>query len=96
MRRLRANAAPCIVPYEDLPAAARVRLPGVEELGSRAAYIREDGDLRERLLSTESPEVMPADGLTGYRADVARRLLAEKGTVPWLTLPRQFGRRASF
>ena len=152
VRRLRANAAPCIVPYDDLPAAARVRLPGVEELGNRAAYIREDADLRERLmvaatgdrgesgpsiyveeqiydsftgpedqalmtafhqagwseraallggladprlrvlgerlLYTEAPEVMPADGLTRYRADVARRLLADEGTVPWLALPK--------
>ena len=152
VRRLRANAAPCIVPYEDLPAAARVRLPGVEEFESRAAYIREDGDLRERLMAAvmetradressvhveeqiydsftgledqavmaafheagwseravllgrladsrlrvlgdrllyvEAPEVMPADGLSSYRAGVARRLLAEEGTVPWLTLPQ--------
>ena len=31
---------------------------------------------------------MPADGLTRYRADVARRLLADEGTVPWLALPK--------
>ena len=151
-RRLRANAAPCILPYEDIPAPARVQLPAVEELESRAAYIREDGDLRkrlmvavvedreewepsvyveeqiydsfsgpedqalmtafheaewpdravllgcladarlqilgERLLYTESPEVMDDSQLSRYRADVARRLLAEEGTVPWLTLPQ--------
>ena len=152
MRRLRANAAPCILPYEDVPMPVRVRLPGIEELESRAAYIQEDGDLRERLMAavledsderepsvhveeqiydsftgaedqavmaafheaewpdresllggfadprlqvlgerllyTEAPEVMPADGLTRYRADVARRLLADEGTVPWLALPK--------
>ena len=151
VRRLRANAAPCIVPYDDVPAPVRVQLPGIEELESRAAYIREDADLRERLmvaamedrderepsihveeqiydsftspedqarmtafheagwseravllggladprlrvlgerlLYLEAPEVMPADGLSGYRADVAWRLLADGDTVPWLTLP---------
>ena len=152
VRRLRANAAPCIVPYDDLPAAARVPLPGVEELESRAASIQGDVDLRERLMAaamgdrderepslhveeqiydgftgpedqalmtvfheaewperaaflvgfvdprlrmlgerllyTEAPVAMPVKGLTSYRADVARRLLAEEGTVPWLTLPQ--------
>lgn len=152
VRRLRANAAPCIVPYDDLPAAARVQLPGVEQLESRATYIRENGDLRERLMAavlegreesepsvhveeqiydsftdpedqarmtafheagwseravllgrladprlqilgerilySESPEVMDESQLSFYRADVARRLLAEEGTVPWLTLPQ--------
>ena len=152
VRRLRANAAPCILPYEDVPARVRVQLPGVEELGSRAAYVRENGDLRqrlmaaavedredressvhveeqiydsftgpedqalmaqyheaqwpsraallggladprlqilgERLLYTEAPEAMPAEGLTSYRADVAKRLLADEGTAPWLTLSK--------
>ena len=150
VRRLRANAAPCILPYEDVSARVRVQLPGVEELGSRAAYVRQDGDLRqrlmatvvedreerepsvhveeqiydrftgpedqalmaafhevewpgraallgsladprlqvlgERLLYTEAPEAMPEQGLISYRADVARRLLADEDTVPWLTL----------
>ena len=152
VRRLRANAAPCILPYEDVPARVRVQLPGVEELGSRAAYVREDRDLRqrlmaaavedredrepsvhaeeqiydsftgpedqavmtafhmaewpnraallggladprlqvlgERLLYTEAPEAMPAEGLGRYWADVARRLLVDEGTVPWLTLSK--------
>ena len=51
VRRLRANAAPCIVPYEDLPAQARAQLPGVEELERRAASVREDTDLWTRLLA---------------------------------------------
>ena len=152
VRRLRANAAPCILPYEDVPVAARVQLLGAEELESRATYIRKNGDLRDRLMAavvedreewqpsihveeqiydsfsgpddqtlmtafheaewpdraalldgladsrlqmlgkrlmhTEAPEAMPADGLTSCRGDVARRLLADEGTVPWLTLPK--------
>ena len=152
VRRLRANAAPCILPYEDVPARVHVQLPGVEELGSRAAYVRQDGDLRqrlmaavvedreerepsvhveeqiydsftgpedqalmtafheaewpsraallgglsdprlqvlgERLLYTEAPEAMPAEGLGRYRADAVKRLLADEVTVPWLTLPK--------
>ena len=152
VRRLRANAAPCILPYEDVPARVRVQLPGVEELGSRAAYVRQDRNLRqrlmaavvedrderepsvhveeqiydsftapedqalmtafheaqwpsraallgglsdprlqvlgERLLYTEAPEAMLAEGLGRYRADVARRLLVDEGTVPWLTLSK--------
>ena len=152
VRRLRANAAPCILPYEDVSARVRVQLPGVEELGRRAAYVREDGDFRQRLMAavvedreerepsvhveeqiydsftgpedqalmaqfheaewtsraallgvladprlqilggrllyTEAPEAMPAASLTSYRADVARRLLADEVTVPWLTLPK--------
>ena len=152
VRRLRANAAPCIVPYEDVPARLRVQLSGPEELGSRAACIRECGDLRERLMAAssedrekrepshyvekqiydgftgpddqtlirafheadwrsraallcrfadprmqvlgerllymEAPEVMPAEGVTGYRVDLAQRLLAEEGSVPWRTLSK--------
>ena len=150
VRRLRANAAPCIVPYDDVPAG--VQLPGAEELESRATCIRKRKDLRERLMAvvledredrepsayvekqiyngftgyqdqalmrtfheagwssraallssladtrlqvlgerllyTEASEVMPAEGLTNYHANVSRRLLADEGTVPWLTLPK--------
>ena len=152
VRRLSANRAPYIIPYEDVPASACVRLPAVEELGSRAAYIRDNRGLRgrlmaavvenrekwepsvhveeqiydsfigsedqarmtafyqaewsdraallggfvdqrlqvlgQRLLYTEVPEVMPVDGLMSCRTDMARRFLAEEGTVPWLTLPQ--------
>ena len=151
VRRLRANAAPCMLPYQDLPAEVRVELTDIDELARRAAYVRENMDLRERLLAaivedreewepsayveeqiydgfigpedqalmrafhetewpsraallgglcdsrlqvlgerllyTEAPDDMPLEGLTNYRADVARRLLADEGTVPWLTLP---------
>ena len=152
VRSLSANRAPCILPYEDVPARVRVQLPGVEELGSKAEYVRKDLDLRarliaavmedggetepsvyveeqiydsfpghedqalmtefheaewlsraallgrfadprlqvlgERLLYTEAPDVMPANGLTNYRADVANRLLADEGSVPWRTLSK--------
>ena len=152
VRRLRANAAPCIVPYEDVPARLAMQLPDAQELGSRATCIRERRDLRERLMAavmedheeressvhvekqiyegftgredqalmrtfheadwpsrkallggfadtrlqvlgerllyTEAPGVMPAEGLSTYRSDVARRLLADEGTVPWLTLTK--------
>ena len=150
--RLRANAAPCILPYEDVPAQARVREPGIDDLRCRAGYIRDDegfaqrliaamvstrearessvhveeqiydsftgpedqagmatfheaewtdrpallgrlSDTRlqvlgERLLYTEAPEVMPEPGQSRYRADVARHLITDEGTVPWLTLPQ--------
>lgn len=152
VRRLRTNAAPCIVPYEDVPARLAMQLPDAQELGSRATCIRERRDLRERLMAavmedheeressvhvekqmyegftgredqalmrtfheadwpsreallggfadtrlqvlgerllyTEAPGVMPAEGLSTYRSDVARRLLADEGTVPWLTLTK--------
>ena len=44
--------------------------------------------LGERLLHTEAPEVMPEPGLNRNRADLARRLIADEATVPWLTLPQ--------
>ena len=31
---------------------------------------------------------MPTEGLTGYPADVSRRLLAEEDAVPWRTLSK--------
>ena len=63
------------------------------EWPSRAALLGGLADPRlqvfgERLLYTEAPEVTPAEGLTSYRRDAARRLLADEGTVPWLTLPK--------
>ena len=152
VRRLRANAGPCIVSYEDLRARVRAQLPVVEELERRAASLREDTDLRtrllavmigdreetkrsihveeqiydgfpgredqalmsafhkakwanrsallagfadprlqvlgDRLLHTEAPETMPMESLKSYRADMAGRLTAEDGVLPWLTLPK--------
>ena len=152
VRRLRANAGPCILPCEDVPAAVRMRMPAIDELRQRAAWIRDhegfaqrliaamlddtawepsvhveeqmyDGftgpedqavmaafheaawsdratfldrldDARlkvlgERLLHTEAPaEVMPAHDRNRFEADVAKRLLAADGTVPWRTLPQ--------
>ncbi len=152
VRRLRVNAGPCILPYEDVPAAVRLRIPGIDEVRNRAAYIRDNegfarrliaamagahearepsvhveeqiydsftrhedqevmaafheapwssradllgrlADARlkvlgERLLYTEAPEAMPARGRVHYEADVAERLRAVEGTVPWRTLPQ--------
>ena len=150
--RLRANAAPCILPYEDMPARARLKDLSIADLTCRAAYIREKGELVQqlvsvmtcgrqakqaslhvenrmyegftgpedmrlmalfhemewpdrapllarledprlqvlgkRLLYTEVSEAMPAKCLESYRADVAKRLMADEGAIPWLTVPR--------
>lgn len=60
---------------------------------SRAALLGSLADTRlqvlgERLLYTEASEVMPGEGMANYHADVSRRLLADEGAVPWLTLPK--------
>ena len=152
VRRLRANAGPCILPCEDVPAPVRMRMPGTDEIRHRAAWIRGNEDfaqrlitamadareakepsvrveeqiyddftgaadqtvmaefheaawsdranflgrlsdarlqvLGERLLCTEAPEAMPAHDRSRYEANVAKRLMAEEGTVPWRTLPQ--------
>lgn len=152
VRRLRANAGPCILPYEDVPAAVRVRMPGIDDLRRRATWIRNhegfaqrliaammdaytakepsvyveeqiypdftgDADqavmaafheapwsgraalldrladtrlkvLGERLLHIEAPEVMPVPNRSRYETDLAKRLMADEGTVPWRTLPQ--------
>ena len=152
VRRLRTNAGPCILPCEDVPAAVRVRMPDVEDLTRRAAWIRghEDfaqrliaamadtdkawepsvhveeqmyddftgaadqalmaefhaapwpdrGDfldrlddarlkvLGERLLHAEAPEAMTPPDRARHEAAVAKRLMADEGTVPWRTLPQ--------
>lgn len=153
VRRLRTNAGPCILPYEDVPAAVRLRMPAIDDLRRRAAYILRDHGgvaqrliaamvgkarepsvsvyveeqiydsftgyedravmaefheaawssradlldrlddarlkvLGERLLCTEAPAAMPAHACRRYEADVARRLMAAEGTVPWRTLPQ--------
>ena len=152
VRRLRANAGPCILPYEDVPVPARMRMPDVDELRQRAAWIRgnegfshrliaammdareprepsvhveaqiydsfagpedqtvmaafhaapwagradlldrlSDARLKllgERLLYTEAPEATPAYDRSRHEANVAKRLMAEEGTVPWRTLPQ--------
>ena len=45
-------------------------------------------ELGERLLYSEAPEVMPDKDRHRYQADTAKRLLADQGSVPWLTLPQ--------
>ena len=49
VRGLRVNAGPCIVPFEDVPAEARMQFPDVNELRARAAYLRTNRDFVERL-----------------------------------------------
>ena len=152
VRRLRANAGPCILPYEDVPAPVRMRMPGTDEIKHRAAWIRDNEDfaqrliaamvgareatepsihvekqiydsftgyedqavmaafheaawsgraglldrlgdarlkvLGERLLHTDGPEAMPAHDRNRHETDVAQRLMADEGTVPWRTLPQ--------
>lgn len=51
VRRLRANAGPCILPYEDVPAAVRVRMPGTAEIRHRADWIRGNEEFAERLIA---------------------------------------------
>ena len=152
VRRLRANAGPCILPHEDVPAAVRVRMPGPDEIRHRAAWIRSNEEFAQRLIAvmvgaretkepsvhveeqiyddftgaadqavmaefheaawsdraglldrlddarlkvlggrllyTEAPEAMSAHDRSRYEADLAKRLMADEGTVPWRTLPQ--------
>ena len=44
--------------------------------------------LGQRLIFTEAPDVMAANTRDEYHAALARRLMADEGTVPWLTLPK--------
>ena len=148
--RLRTNACPSVLSYEETPEYLRIRSPDILKLRSRASCIRNDDALvqrlttaflatrkpkapsphveeqiydgftsdedmermeefhstawskrpnvlsdfsdnrlkilGERLLLTEAPEVMPAPIRTAHDVEVAQRLLAEEGTVPWMTL----------
>ncbi len=51
VRRLRANAGPCILPYEDVSAQVRVRMPGIDDLRRRAAWIRGNEGFAQRLIA---------------------------------------------
>ncbi len=44
--------------------------------------------LGERLIHIEAPEVMSARTRNAHDVALARRLMADEGTVPWLTLPK--------
>ena len=152
VRALRANACPCILSYDDTPEHLLSQVSNIANLGARAARIRSDNvlvqrlidsflasrkpkvpsphveeqiydsftsrddqavmttfhttewsgrprilanlsDVRlqilgERLIYAEAPEVMTAPERSAYRIDVARRLMAAEGSVPWLTLPK--------
>ena len=51
VRGLRVNAGPCIVPFEDVPAEARMQFPDVNELRARAAYLRTNKAFVQRLMT---------------------------------------------
>ena len=44
--------------------------------------------LGERLLYTEAPDAMPAPDRRRHEANLAKRLTADEGAVPWRTLPQ--------
>ena len=155
VRCLRANASPCILPYEDLPDRIRAAAPSIAELMRRAACLRGEGDLTqrliaamsrnrerepsnyveeqiydrfpssedqeimaefheamwserpdllgqlmdtrsrilgERLLYNDAPKVMPEQGLSRRRTEIAACLTIEEAPVPWLTLPKAIRR----
>ena len=50
LRSLRANACPCILPYEDAPDHLRSRFPDIDELKRRAAFIKNDEAFSHRLI----------------------------------------------
>ncbi len=152
VRALRANAYPCVLSYDDTPEHLLSQASDIANLGARAARIRSDNvlvqrliaaflasrkpkepsphvkeqiydsftsrddqtvmtafhtaewsarpkiltslsDVRlqvlgERLIYAEAPEVMTVPERSAYKIDVARRLMAAEGSVPWLTLPK--------
>ena len=51
VRALRANACPCVLSYENTPAHLRSQVPNIEDLGARAARIRGDEALAQRLIA---------------------------------------------
>ena len=44
--------------------------------------------LGQRLVCCEAPEAVPDAVRIGYSKEIARRLMAPEGSVPWLTLPK--------
>lgn len=44
--------------------------------------------LGERLFYTEAPDAMAAPDRRRHEAELAKRLMADEGTVPWRTLPQ--------
>ena len=76
VRALRANACPCVLSYDDTPEHLRSQAPDITDLGTRAARIRGDEALVQRLiaafLATREPkepsphvEEQIYDGFTG-------------------------------
>ena len=51
VRALRANACPCVLSYDDTPEHLRSQAPDITDLGTRAARIRGDEALVQRLIA---------------------------------------------
>ena len=71
------------------------------EWAERASLIEQlaDGRLRslgQRLIYVEAPHVMAEAAQQDYAAAIARRLMAEDGTVPWLTFPKAIAETDDF
>lgn len=152
VRGMRTNAGPIVMPYEDAPEEMREALPPLDELRRRAARVKDDAALCERLIAArlgareerepsehveeqiydgfagfddnalmdrfhtldwpqrlpligqladgrlrslgqrllyvEAPDLMDEAARQEYDAAIARRLMADDGTVPWLTYPQ--------
>jgi len=51
LRSMRTNAAPIVMPYEDVPEETREAYPALDELKRRAARVKGNAALRERLIA---------------------------------------------
>ena len=100
VRALRANACPCVLSYEDTPEHLRSQAPDIAELRARAARIRGDDALVQRLiaafLATREPkepsphvEEQIYDGFTG-RDD--QTVMAAFHTAEWSARPEILAR----
>jgi exodeoxyribonuclease-1 len=152
VRGMRCNAGPIVLSYEDAPEDTRSAAPDLDELMRRAARVKNDIELSERLIAAfvqtreqrepsahveeqiydcfasnddnalmdrfhelewsertpllrqladerlrslgqrliyvEAPAMMEEVARRDYDAVIARRLMADDGTVPWLTFPK--------
>lgn len=65
----------------------------IAEWSARPEILNRLSDVRlqtlgQRLIHTEAPEVLPAQTRRSHEIALARRLMADEETVPWLTLPK--------
>lgn len=152
VRGMRTNAGPIVMPYQDAPVDMREALPAMNELRRRAARVKGNRELSERLIAArlnsreqrersehveeqiydgfasnddnvlmeqfhaldwpqrvpllgqlgdgrlralgqrllyvEAPDLMDEAARQEYDAAIARRLMADDDTVPWLTYPQ--------